>query len=137
MSVTDPIADMLTRMRNAIIAGHQMVAIPSSKMKISIAKILKEEGYIAAYELADGKSANQKILRVRLKYVGERRDRKSVITGLERVSRPGRRVYTGKNEIPWVLSGMGIAIISTPKGVMTGQRARQLGVGGEVLCKIW
>ncbi|MEN6393879.1 MAG: 30S ribosomal protein S8 [Anaerolineaceae bacterium] len=137
MSVTDPIADMLTRMRNAIIAGHQMVAIPSSKMKISIAKILKEEGYIAAYELADGKSANQKILRVRLKYVGERRDRKSIITGLERVSRPGRRVYTGKNEIPWVLSGMGIAIISTPKGVMTGQRARQLGVGGEVLCKIW
>lgn len=137
MSVTDPIADMLTRMRNAIIAGHQMVAIPSSKMKISIAKILKEEGYIAAYELADGKSANQKILRVRLKYVGERRDRKSVITGLERVSRPGRRIYTGKNEIPWVLSGMGIAIISTPKGVMTGQRARQLGVGGEVLCKIW
>ena len=106
-------------------------------MKISIAKILKEEGYIAAYELADGKSANQKILRVRLKYVGERRDRKSIITGLERVSRPGRRVYTGKNEIPWVLSGMGIAIISTPKGVMTGQRARQLGVGGEVLCKIW
>jgi len=137
MSVTDPIADMLTRMRNAIIAGHQMVAIPSSKMKISIAKILKEEVYIAAYELADGKSANQKILRVRLKYVGERRDRKSIITGLERVSRPGRRVYTGKNEIPWVLSGMGIAIISTPKGVMTGQRARQLGVGGEVLCKIW
>ena len=137
MSVTDPIADMLTRMRNAIIAGHQMVAIPSSKMKISIANILKEEGYIAAYELADGKSANQKILRVRLKYVGERRDRKSIITGLERVSRPGRRVYTGKNEIPWVLSGMGIAIISTPKGVMTGQRARQLGVGGEVLCKIW
>ena len=79
----------------------------------------------------------QKVLRVRLKYVGERRERMPVITGLERVSRPGRRVYTGRQEIPWVLSGMGIAILSTPKGVMTGQRARQLGVGGEVLCKVW
>ncbi len=78
-----------------------------------------------------------KVLRIRLKYIGERRERKPVITGLERISRPGRRVYTGKREIPWVLSGMGIAIISTPKGVMTGQRARQLGVGGEVLCKVW
>lgn len=137
MSVTDPIADMLTRIRNAVIAGHPLVAMPSSKMKLAIAKILKEEGYIAAYELADGKTANQKILRVRLKYIGERRERKSVITGLERISRPGRRVYTGKSEIPWVLSGMGVAILSTPKGVMTGQRARQLGVGGEVICKIW
>ena len=79
----------------------------------------------------------QKVLRIRLKYVGERRERRPVITGLERVSRPGRRVYTGKQEIPWVLSGMGIAILSTPKGVMTGQRARQLGVGGEILCKVW
>jgi small subunit ribosomal protein S8 len=77
------------------------------------------------------------VLRIRLKYVGERRERKPVITGLERISRPGRRVYTGKREIPWVLSGMGIAILSTPKGVMTGQRARQLGVGGEILCKVW
>jgi small subunit ribosomal protein S8 len=77
------------------------------------------------------------VLRIKLKYVGERRERKPVITGLERVSRPGRRVYTGKREIPWVLSGMGVAIVSTPKGVMTGQRARQLGVGGEVLCKVW
>jgi small subunit ribosomal protein S8 len=77
------------------------------------------------------------VLRIRLKYVGERRERRPVITGLERISRPGRRVYTGKQEIPWVLSGMGIAIISTPKGVMTGQRARQMGVGGEVLCKVW
>lgn len=137
MSVTDPIADMLTRIRNAVMAGHPLVAIPSSKMKLAIAKILKEEGYIAAYELADGKTANQKVLRVRLKYVGERRERKSVISGLERISRPGRRVYSGKSDIPWVLSGMGVAIISTPKGVMTGQRARQLGVGGEVICKIW
>jgi len=137
MSVTDPIGDMLTRMRNAIIVGHTLVALPSSKAKVSIAKILKEEGFISGYEVVDGKIAGSKVLRLRLKYVGERRERQSVITGLERISRPGRRVYTGAKEIPWVLSGMGIAILSTPKGVMTGQRARQLGVGGEVLCKIW
>jgi small subunit ribosomal protein S8 len=137
MSMTDPISDMLTRIRNAVMVGHGMVALPSSKIKVAIAKILKEEGYVSSYEVVDGKTAGQKVLRIRLKYVGERRERKSVITGLERVSRPGRRVYTGKTEIPWVLSGMGIAILSTPKGVMTGQRARQLGVGGEVLCKVW
>jgi small subunit ribosomal protein S8 len=137
MSVNDPIADMLTRIRNAMMAGHQMVALPSSNLKVAIAKILKEEGFVASTEVVDGKITGQKILRIRLKYVGERRERKPVITGLERISRPGRRVYTGKQEIPWVLSGMGIAIISTPKGVMTGQRARQLGVGGELLCKVW
>ena len=137
MSVTDPIADMLTRIRNAVLVGHPMVALPSSKLKVSIAKIMKEEGFIGAFEVVDGKVSGQKILRIRLKYVGERRSRKPVITGLERVSRPGRRVYTGKHEIPWVLSGMGVAILSTPKGVMTGQRARQLGVGGEVICKVW
>lgn len=137
MSVSDPIADMLTRIRNAIMMGHAMVAMPSSNLKVAIAKILKEEGYISSYEVVDGERPGHKVLRIRLKYVGERRERKSVITGLERVSRPGRRVYAGKGEIPWVLSGMGVAIISTPKGVMTGQRARQLGVGGEVLCKIW
>ncbi len=137
MNMNDPIADMLTRIRNAILVGHTSVAMPSSKMKVAIAKILKEEGFITSYEVVEGKTPAQKVLRVRLKYVGERRERRPVITGLERVSRPGRRVYTGKQEIPWVLSGMGIAILSTPKGVMTGQRARQLGVGGEVLCKIW
>lgn len=137
MSMSDPIADMLTRVRNAVMAGNKIVALPSSILKVAIAKILKEEGYIQSYEVVDGSIVGQKILRVRLKYVGERRHRKPVITGLERVSRPGRRVYTGKKKIPWVLSGMGIAILSTPKGVMTGQRARQLGVGGEVLCKIW
>jgi len=137
MNVTDPIADMLTRIRNALMVGHSTVSMPSSKLKVSIAKILKEEGFISTYEVVDGKTAEQKVLRLRLKYIGERRERKSVISGLERISRPGRRVYTGKKEIPWVLSGMGVAIISTPKGVMTGQRARQLGVGGEVLCKIW
>ena len=137
MSVSDPISDMLTRIRNAIIMGHALVALPSSNIKVAIAKILKVEGYIGGFEVADGKVVGSKVLRIRLKYVGERRDRRSVITGLERISRPGRRVYTGKQEIPWVLSGMGIAILSTPKGVMTGQRARQLGVGGEVLCKVW
>jgi small subunit ribosomal protein S8 len=137
MSVSDPIADMLTRIRNAILAGHASVAMPSSNLKASIAKILKDEGYISSFEVVDGERKGQKVLRLRLKYVGERRDRRSVITGLERVSSPGRRVYSRKREIPWVLSGMGVAIMSTPKGVMTGQRARQLGVGGEILCKIW
>jgi small subunit ribosomal protein S8 len=137
MLISDPISDMLVRMRNAIMAGHTMVALPSSKIKVQIARILKEEGYIAGYEVVDGKVANSKVLRIRLKYIGERRERRSVITGLQRVSRPGRRIYKGKMEIPWVLSGMGIAILSTPKGVMTGQRARQLGVGGEILCQVW
>ena len=137
MSLVDPIGDMLTRIRNAVMVGHNMVALPSSKMKVSIAKILKEEGYISGYEVVDGKVVSSKLLRIRLKYVGERRERRPVITGLERISRPGRRVYTNKQEIPWVLAGIGVAILSTPKGVMTGQRARQLGVGGEILCKVW
>lgn len=138
MSVSDPISDMLTRIRNAVMAEHSIVALPNSKMKSAIAQILKDEGYIIGYEIVDDtKRPAQKVLRIRLKYVGERRERRPVITGLERISRPGSRVYAGKQEIPWVLSGMGVAIISTPKGVMTGQRARQLGVGGEVLCKIW
>ena len=137
MSVSDPISDMLTYVRNAVMAGHSVVALPSSKIKAAIAGILKDEGYISGYEVVDGKIVGSKVLRIRLKYIGERRERRPVITGLERVSRPGRRVYTGKREIPWVLSGIGIAILSTPKGVMTGKRARQLGVGGEVLCKVW
>jgi small subunit ribosomal protein S8 len=137
MSVSDPIADMLTRMRNAQMVGHNIVSMPSSKLKASIAKILQEEGYISGFEVVDDENQVRKILRIKLKYVGERRHRQPVITGLERISRPGRRVYTGKKDIPWVLSGMGIAIISTPKGVMTGQRARQIGVGGEILCKVW
>jgi small subunit ribosomal protein S8 len=137
MSVSDPIADMLTRIRNAVMMGHTNVALPNSKIKVAIAKILKEEGYIANFEVADGEKVGQKVLRLRLKYVGERRERCPVISGLERISRPGRRVYAAKTEIPWVLSGMGVAILSTPKGVMTGQRARQLGVGGEVICKVW
>ncbi len=138
MSVSDPISDMLTRIRNGVLAEHSTVALPNSKMKSAIAQILKDEGYISGFEIVDDtKHPAQKVLRIRLKYIGERRERRPVITGLERISRPGMRVYTGKMEIPWVLSGMGVAIISTPKGVMTGQRARQLGVGGEILCKVW
>ena len=137
MSVTDPIADMLTRIRNAVMVGHVQVAMPSSKIKVEIAKILKTEGFIEGYEVVEGEGENYKILRVKIKYVGERRQRRPVISGLERVSRPGRRIYTKKQDIPWVLSGIGVAILSTPKGVMTGQRARQLGVGGEILCKVW
>jgi small subunit ribosomal protein S8 len=137
MSVNDPIADMLTRVRNGVMTGQNLVAMPTSKIKVEIARIMKEEGYIESYEVVDGEKPVHKILRLRLKYVGERRQRQAVITGLERVSRPGRRVYTQKIDIPWVLSGIGIAILSTPKGVMTGQRARQLNVGGEILCKVW
>jgi small subunit ribosomal protein S8 len=137
MSVTDPIADMLTRIRNAAMMGHPVVAMPSSKLKVEIARILKEEGYLEGYDAAEGEKPGQPELRLKIKYLGERRERKPVITGLERISRPGRRVYTRKQDIPWVLSGIGIAILSTPKGVMTGQRARQLNVGGELICKIW
>ena len=113
--INDPIADMLTRIRNAQMAGHAAVAMPSSNIE----------------------KASQTTLQIKIKYAGERRSKKPVIAGIERVSRPGRRVYTRHDEIPWVLSGMGISILSTPKGVMTGQRARQEGVGGEILCKVW
>jgi len=137
MSMTDPIADMLTRIRNAVLSGQALTAMPISKVKVEIARILKEEGFLENFEVADGENPSQKVLRIKIKYIGERRERKPVLTGLERVSRPGRRVYTKKQEIPWVLSGIGVAILSTPKGIMTGQRARQLGVGGEILCKVW
>lgn len=135
--INDPIADMLTRIRNAQMAGHAAVAMPSSNIKKEIARILKEEGFIEDYEVNEGEKVSQNTLTIKIKYAGERRSRKPVITGIERVSRPGRRVYTRHDEIPWVLSGMGISILSTPKGVMTGQRARQEGVGGEILCKVW
>jgi len=133
----DPIADMLTRIRNAVTAGHTLVAMPSSKLKIEIAKIMKDEGYLEGFDVAEDEQSPQKVLRLKIKYVGERRERRPVISGIERVSKPGRRIYTKKQEIPWVLSGIGVAILSTPKGVMTGARARQLGVGGEILCKVW
>ncbi len=137
MSVNDPIADMLTRIRNGVMASQSVVALPHSKIKAEIARILKEEGFIEGYEVVESEKPGIMTLRVKIKYVGERRQRTPVITGLERISRPGRRIYTQKQEIPWVLAGMGVAILSTPKGVMTGQRARQLGIGGEVLCKVW
>src|SRR5262245_54703876 len=134
---SDPIADLLTRIRNALMAGHSMVSVPSSKLKLAIAQILKQEGFIEDFTVQAADGTVQSTLRLTLKYVGVRREKRPVISGLERVSTPGRRVYASKKEIPWVLSGMGIAILSTPKGVMTGTRARQLGVGGEVLCKVW
>ncbi|MBC8332241.1 MAG: 30S ribosomal protein S8 [Anaerolineae bacterium] len=137
MSVSDPIADMLTRVRNAVMAGQLVTTMPSSKIKVAIAKILKTEGFVADYEVQDGKRVGEKVLTIRLKYIGERRNRRPVVTGIERVSKPGRRVYTGKQDIPWVLSGMGVAILSTSQGVMTGREARKLGLGGEVVCKVW
>ncbi|MBI3363219.1 MAG: 30S ribosomal protein S8 [Chloroflexi bacterium] len=137
MSVSDPIADMLTRIRNALMVGHNSVSVPSSKIKAAIAQILKDEGFIDDFDVAREEKFPQEVLRIRLKYAGQLRQRRSVISGIERVSKPGRRVYTGKKDIPWVLSGMGVAILSTPKGVMTGQRDRSLGVGGEVICRVW
>ncbi len=135
MSMSDPIADMLTRIRNAQMREHRTVSMPHSNVKAAIAEVLQKEGYIEAYKVLPEKP--QAVLQVTLKYVGDRRNRRSVITGLERVSRPGRRVYVGKGDIPWVLSGMGIAIVTTSQGIMTGQQARRMGVGGEVLCKVW
>jgi small subunit ribosomal protein S8 len=136
MSVIDPIADMLARIRNASAVGHNTVAVPNSNIKAAIAQILKEEGFIQDFEAVTAGQAHP-MLRLWLKYTGDRRQRKPVITGMERVSKPGRRVYTGKGQIPWVLSGTGVAILSTPKGVLSGDQARRLGVGGEVLCYVW
>lgn len=123
MNVTDPIADMLTRIRNSIIAGHSTVAMPSSKMKASIAQILSSEGFIEGYEVADDERTGFKVLRLRLKYVGERRQREPVITELERVSKPGRRVYVKKTEIPWVLSGLGRHCFDPQRGHDRAARA--------------
>ena len=137
MSFNDPIADMLTRIRNAVRAEHPQVSMPSSKMKVAIAKILAEEGFISGYEVTENENSAHKSLTLGLKYVGKRRTKRSVITNLERVSLPGQRIYAGKDEIPYVLSGMGISIITTSKGVMTGRDAKRLGIGGEVVCKVW
>jgi small subunit ribosomal protein S8 len=134
MSVSDPIADMLARIRNAAMVQHRQVAMPTSKIREAIARILKEEGFIQDYELIP--SSPQAMLRISLKYTQARRPQ-PVITGLKRISSPGRRVYAGRHDLPWVRSGLGIAIVSTSKGVMTGQQARRLGVGGEVLCYVW
>ncbi len=135
MSMSDPIADMLTRTRNALMRQHPSVSMPHSKVKESIATVLKDEGYIEDFRIVP--QSPQAVLQLDLKYTGGRRDRRSIITDLQRVSKPGRRMYVDKKSIPWVLSGMGIAIVTTSQGIMTGQKARRLGVGGEVLCKVW
>ncbi|HEY3290226.1 MAG TPA: 30S ribosomal protein S8 [Anaerolineae bacterium] len=133
--VNDSIGDMLTRIRNGVAVGHQTVAVPKSKLTERVAGILKEEGYLD--DIAVVETGTYPALSLTLRYTGLRRERKSVITGLQRVSKPGKRVYCGKDEIPRVMSGIGIAVLSTPKGVMTGNQARRLGVGGEVLCYVY
>jgi small subunit ribosomal protein S8 len=132
MPTIDPIADMLTRIRNGLMIRKAFVLVPSSKIKVGIAQILLEEGFIQGYEVTSEQP--QPNIRVWLKY-DERR--KPIMTGLERASKPGRRIYKGKQNLPWVLSGLGIAIVSTPRGLMTDREARRQGVGGEVLCYVW
>jgi small subunit ribosomal protein S8 len=128
---TDPIADMLTRVRNGIRARHQRVEMPSSRLKVEIARLLKEEGYITNYKVSE--EGRKKVLRVVLRYDA---DGESTISTLERVSKPGRRVYVGAREVPRVLGDLGVNILTTPRGVMTGKNARKAGVGGEVLCNV-
>jgi small subunit ribosomal protein S8 len=129
--VTDPIADLLTRVRNAAMARHDSVVIPASKVKILVAKILKDEGFIVDYSIIKGDP--QRMIKITLKYI----DKQPAFIGLERVSKPGLRIYTGKKEIPRVYGGLGIAVISTSKGLMTGQQAWKKNIGGEVLCYVW
>jgi len=132
VTVTDPIADMLTRIRNAIMARHDSVLIPSSRMKLAIAKILKGEGFINDYEVVRGKP--QRVIKIYLRYDDAKQ---SLISGLERVSKPGLRVNVQRREVPRVYGGLGIAIVSTSKGVMTGHQAWRQGIGGELLCYVW
>ena len=132
MNMTDPIADMLTRVRNASVARHREVVLPASRVKTEIARILVEEGFIASHESRVEDGHEQLVLT--LKYV---EDRTPVVTGLKRISKPGLRVYARKTEIPRVLGGLGVAILSTSHGIMTGQQARKLNLGGEVLCYVW
>lgn len=132
MTMTDPIADMLTRIRNANKAGKEYADIPSSKVKVEIARVLKEQGFIDTYKVVGDQLKSQ--LRVYLKY-GPKEER--VIDTIKRISSPGRRMYASRDELPSVLGGMGISIVSTPKGIMTGLSAKKMGIGGEVLCEIW
>lgn len=134
MAANDTIADMLTRIRNANLARHQTVDIPSTRMTRSIAQVLQEEGFIEGFELDDTDSVKRKLV-IKLKYRGKTRD--PIIKNLKRVSRPGLRVYSNRKELPRVLGGIGIAIISTSSGIMTDRDARQKGIGGEVLCYVW
>ena len=132
MSLTDPVADLLARIRNSIRARHPKLDVPASRLKLDIARILKEEGYIANFKATE--EDGRKVLRIYLKYGA---DNAGAISNLQRISRPGCRVYVGRNDIPRVLGGLGINILTTPKGVMTGRQARKEGVGGEVLCEVW
>lgn len=132
MSLTDPIADMLTRVRNAILVKHKEINMPSSRIKVEMAKILKEEGYITNFKVIDDNK--QGILNITLKYTGANQ---SVISGLKRISKPGCRIYSKRGSIPKVLNGLGVVIVSTSQGVMTGKKCEELGMGGEVLCQIW
>ena len=134
MSVSDPVADMLTRLRNAVSSRHESVSLPSSKLKVSIARVLKDEGFIRDFTVVEEEGKPQPNLKVELSYGGRKQP---VLTGLQRVSKPGLRVYVQRREIPRVYGGLGIAILSTPKGIMTGQEARRQLLGGEVLCYVW
>ncbi|MGI8925881.1 MAG: 30S ribosomal protein S8 [Tepidiformaceae bacterium] len=134
MSMSDPVADMLTRIRNAVTSRHDAVLIPASKMKVSIARVLKEEGFIRDFQVIEEEGRPQPNLKVELSYGGRKQP---TLTGVQRVSKPGLRVYVQRREIPRVYGGLGIAILSTPKGIMTGQEARRQEVGGEVLCYVW
>jgi small subunit ribosomal protein S8 len=131
----DTLGDMLTRLRNAAAVGHASVAVKASNLNMRVAEILKEEGYLDSCQVVE--VGGKRMLNLTIRYTGERRFRKPVISGLERVSRPGRRIYVRKKDIPHVLSGIGVAILSTPKGVITDKQARRLGVGGEVLCYVY
>lgn len=132
MNMTDPIADMLTRIRNGVVAKHDSVNVPASKVKMAIARVLKEEGFIRDFDVMD--DGPRRTMRVHLLYTGKK---ESILSGIRRVSKPGLRVYVQKREIPRVYGGLGIAILSTPQGVMTGQQARRREIGGEVLCYVW
>ena len=132
MIISDQIGDMLTRIRNAATVRHDSVEMPASKLKVAVLKILKEEGFITDYELIKGKP--ERLIKIRLRYL---ENNKPIISGIERVSKPGLRVYAEHNEIPRVYGGVGVAILSTPKGVLTGQQARRQGIGGEVICYVW
>ena len=134
MSMSDPIADMLTRVRNAVMVGHKQVLVPTSKIKENVARILKKEGFIKDYKVFEEDGATHKTLKINLLY---REDKESAITGLKRVSKPGLRIYVGRHEVPRFYYGLGISIISTPKGLMTGQDSWRAGIGGEVICYVW
>ena len=134
MSMSDPIADMLTRVRNAVMVGHKQVSVPTSKIKENVARILKKEGFIKDFKVFEEEGATQKTLKINLLY---REDKESAITGLKRVSKPGLRIYVGRHEVPRFYYGLGISIISTPKGLMTGQESWRAGIGGEVICYVW